>query len=88
MGGIAYDGCLTRGHDKYGPTKVQATQTKVYVQGKAVVVNGDPIIPHPHGGSVIASSKVYINGVMVAKIGDKITCGDTIAQGNSKVDIK
>lgn len=85
MLGIVYDGCRTKGHDKYPPTVVNATQTKVKVQGKGVVCNGDPITPHPHGGQVIASGKIKINGRAVALMNDPISCGDTIAQSNSKV---
>lgn len=85
---IAVHGARTKGHDKYGPTTVIATQSLVYIDGKAVVVEGDPIVPHPHDGNVIASqSRVYINGVRVAMVGDKISCGDEIIDGNSRVNI-
>lgn len=97
MAGLAFDKCLTSGHDTFPPTKVTATQAKVFVQGIPALTTGDPIIPHTntvepydtHGGSVQAlSSKVFINGKKAAQMGDPISCGDTIAQSSSKVFVK
>ena len=76
----------TTGHGPYGPTSIIATQSKVFIEGLAVLVNGDKIIPHPHDGTAIASqSKMFIQGKPVIIIGDQISCGDMVAQGRSKV---
>lgn len=94
MSGIAKNGAKTSGHEQFPPTTVQASSTKVFVEGSTVCLNGDPIVPHTrqvdpydtHGGNVEATtSKVYVEGKPVARIGDPISCGDTIAQGSSKV---
>lgn len=94
MSGIAKDGALTSGHQQFPPTTVTASSTKVFVEGSKVCLNGDPIIPHTrqvepfdtHTGNVQATtSKIFVEGIRVARIGDPISCGDTIAQGSSKV---
>lgn len=84
MPAVTYNGARTTGHGKSPPTTVIATQTKVFVQGQAVVCAGDPIVPHGHPGVTIPTqSKLFIQGRPVILIGDKTTCGDTIAQGSS-----
>ena len=92
MRGAVYDKCMTTGHGTWPPTPVNATQSKVFIQGKPAIVRGDPITPHTnnvpktHGGSVITStSKIFVQGVPLALIGDSISCGDTISQSSSKV---
>ena len=96
MAGLAYNHCITTGHDAYPPTDVNATQSKVFTGGIAVVRDGDPITPHTkttkphdtHGGVVEArTSKVFVNGKKAAQIADPISCGDTIAQSSHKVFI-
>lgn len=94
MAGIAIDVAITTGHETWPPTQVHGTSSTVKVNGKSVILNGDPIVPHTqvvepyqtHGGNVIASSKtVFIEGRAVARIGDPITCGDTIASSSNDV---
>lgn len=92
MPAIAYDQCPTTGHADFPPTKVIASSKTVFINGKSVVLNGDPIIPHTnpkpttHDGTVIAStSKIFIEGKKAGMIGDSISCGDTIAAGSSNV---
>lgn len=97
MAGLVPDKAITTGHEYYPPTKVNATiNPKVYVQGKKVVVDGDPITPHTrireehhtHGGRVISkTNKIYVCGVKAAQIGDPISCGDAIAESSNKVFI-
>ncbi|QBX32833.1 hypothetical protein Asfd1_207 [Aeromonas phage Asfd_1] len=97
MPGLTYDMSWTTGHDTYPPTRIRATQGKVFVDGIRVVVEGDRIIPHTntvephdtHDGYVIPTTgKIFIGGKRAASIGDPISCGDTIAQSSSKVFIK
>lgn len=98
MAGLAHDKSITTGHEYYPPTVVNAeNNSKVYVQSKLVIVEGDSITPHTriieehhtHGGVVISSTnKVYISGKKAAQIGDSITCGDMVAQSSNKVFIK
>lgn len=89
MPALTYNGCRTTGHSIYPPTTVIASQSKVFTQGQAVVIQGDHIIPHPHDGTCIAStSKVFVQGQPAIRIADKLSCDDNIAQGSSKVFIK
>ncbi|CAH6634883.1 Phospholipase [Escherichia phage vB_Eco_TB34] len=46
MAGLSYDKAKTTGHGNYPPTVINATQSKVFVEGIPVLVEGDPITPH------------------------------------------
>lgn len=68
--------------------------TKVFAGGILVVVEGDPVAPHPMGGCspdnstlTTVSSKVRACGKGVGRIGDQYTGGtpNTITQSSSKV---
>lgn len=69
-----------------------ATYTKVFVNDHPVVLEGDPVAPHNKGGCVpdtsvltTYSSKVFVNGKGVARIGDKYTDDNIITSGSSNV---
>jgi len=79
---------VTRKDDIAGGA-ITNTQTKVKVNGKYVIVFGDPVAPH--GGGLHASatmkdksSKFKIGGIGVCRAGDKATCNDP-ANGSSNV---
>lgn len=97
MAGLSFNKALTSGHDSFPPTDVNATQSKVFVQGKAVLVEGDQITPHTrivephdtHSGVIQPrTNKVYVTGKKAGQIGDPTSDGDTIAQSSEKVFIK
>ena len=94
MAGIALDGAKTTGHDQFPPTTCIASSSTVAINGKKVLLHGDPIVPHTrlvkpfdtHGGTCIASTgTVFINGKAVVRMGDGVTCGDTVADSSSNV---
>lgn len=94
MAGLSFNQALTAGHDDFPPTVVNSTQSKVFVGGIPVLVEGDQITPHTrivepydtHTGSVQPrTSKVYVTGKKAAQMADPISCGDTIAQSSPKV---
>lgn len=96
MAGLSFNKCLTAGHSAYPPTEVNATQSKVFTGGIAVLVDGDSITPHTktvdphdtHGGVVQPrTSKVFVTGKNAVQMADPISCGDTVAQSSSKVFI-
>lgn len=97
MPGLSYNKARTTGHGNFPPTDINATQGKVFVEGIAVLVEGDPITPHTrttkpydtHGGTTVASTpKVYVTGKKAIQMADRISCGDTVAMASSKVFIK
>lgn len=87
---------IATGHPCDGTALIQgALQTKVTIGGNPVSVQGDAIAPHtikagdacvPHPAAVInaGSSKVFIGGIPVARIGDSADAG-AIISGSSGV---
>lgn len=97
MAGLSYDKARTTGHEQFPPTVINATQSKVFVEGIPVLVEGDSITPHTrtvkpydtHGGTTIASTpKVFVTGKKAIQMADSISCGDTVAMASPKVFIK
>lgn len=88
MPSVSYDGCLTTGHGQYPPTPINSSQTKFFVNGKALLINSDLADPHGHspvGKCIATSTKLFVGGVNVVMIGDSLTDGDTVAQGSPKL---
>jgi uncharacterized Zn-binding protein involved in type VI secretion len=72
-----------------------SVQSKLLINGIPVVVIGDKVHSHdpyssPHDGTStmnVGSSKVFVDGKAVCRVGDSATCGHTLASGNSKLNI-
>ena len=89
---------LTTGHScsegGYAPPTTPASfSPDVFVDGKAVVRNGDEITPHQcagsnHSGVYMGSHTVFVNNQPVQIVGDPISCGDTVAQGSPDVFVE
>ncbi|AGN30010.1 hypothetical protein VPFG_00002 [Vibrio phage nt-1] len=85
----------TTGHETYPPTEVTGGSSKVFVQGKQAlskdnlvhITHCNTVEPHDcHAGSAATySPKVFIEGSNAIRIGDTLTCGDTVAGGSGKV---
>ncbi len=85
----------TTGHSTYPPTIVTGGSGKVSVQGKPAlsvanlvhVTHCNTVKPYDcHAGSAATySPKVFIEGSNAIRIGDTLTCGDTVAGGAGKV---
>lgn len=97
MAGLTYNNALTSGHSAYPPTKLISTQSKVFVDGIPVVVEGDKIVPHtktvdPHdthdGVIQPRTNKVFVDGKKAGQMADPISCGDTVSQSSNKTFIK
>lgn len=87
MPAVSFNQAMTTGHGKYKPTNINASQTKVFVGGIAVLIAGDLANYHGHNpvGQCIASqSKFFIGGIPVIMIGDSLTDDDHVAQGSPK----
>ncbi len=86
---------ISTGHACSGTAQIQGSlQTKVSINGNPVAIQGDAIAPHtikagrscvPHSSVINAgSSKVFIGGIAVARIGDSADFG-AIISGSSNV---
>ena len=95
MPALARSGDPTTGHGTYPPTFVEGGSPKVSAQGISVLSKATLVhVPHCnmvkpydcHSGSAATySDKVFIEGSPAVRIGDMITCGDTVAGGAGKV---
>lgn len=85
-------GDLTTGHPNgFPPRPSTSASHNVFASGKQVVRANDSYAPHSNGSSshsgtaVAGQSKKFVNGRPVIRVGDPVSCGDTVAQGSSKV---
>ena len=87
-------GDLSAGHPHCYPTRPNTEASpNVFVNNKGAHRLGDAWAVHgacpdhtPHGGAASSGSgSVYVNGKPVCRIGDAISCGDTMAQGSGDV---
>jgi uncharacterized Zn-binding protein involved in type VI secretion len=75
----------------FPPTPAIQCSTKVFATKIGVVRQGDSYKLHCFKGSchvpkvVAASRKVFANGKGIARLGDKLSCGDKAANGVNKV---
>jgi uncharacterized Zn-binding protein involved in type VI secretion len=80
----------TTGHSGFPPTLPIEGVSTVKVDGIPVVVKGNAFKPHRrkkkvHQGRAVGGGVVRVNGKPVQRKGDKLTCGDTSANGSSVV---
>ena len=83
---------ISAGHGCFPPTNMVYTPVqKTFINGLLVGVVGAQYSTHSCGNTVhpqssravsSGSSKTFIEGYAVARIGDPIACGDTCAQGS------
>ena len=82
---------MTAGHlpsrKPHGPFSSVEGSPDVFVNGVAALRKGDVFPPHVSSPAVQAegSSTVFANGRNLARAGDKLNCGDFMAQGSSDV---
>lgn len=82
-------------HSPCGPGQCGVGSSKVMVENKMVYCVGDSTFPHgipvppacvPHVTVLTnGSSKVFVGGKQVGRVGDAHACGATILSGSSKV---
>lgn len=97
MPAVSLEGHSSTGHLCFPPTLTESGfSSKTNVEGKACQLLGLTKYTDHACGSIhkdamrkvsSGSSKVNIEGKAAVRIGDSIACGDTIAQGASKVFI-
>lgn len=85
------DNCT--GHGCWPPRPSTGASPNVRVNGIAAHRQGDawaphtcPTIPETHASVLAAgSATVRVNGKQLARIGDPVACGSTVAQGSANV---
>jgi len=98
MPAASLEGHVSSGHGCFPPTVVQSGfSSKTKIEGKLCQLLGSTkYVDHVCGRTVHSgntrkvssgSGKVTIEGKAAIRIGDSIACGDTVAQGSSKVFI-
>ena len=91
MSAITRIGDLTRGHAGFHPTRLLEGSPTVFANGRAVGTIGKVYAIHRNGKSAhigrlsSGSATVFINGRAVGRVNDKLSCGDTVAQGSPTV---
>ncbi|MCX4027988.1 PAAR domain-containing protein [Endozoicomonas sp. SM1973] len=87
-------GDICTGHGCFPPRPSITGSTNVLINGRPAIKAGDMYMPHgcpncpPHPGSLAAgSSSVMINGSAAGRVGDRISCGGSVAMGSSDVFI-
>lgn len=81
-------GDVCSGHGCFPPRIVTTGSPNFFINGLAAVRQGDIWESHccgptcHEGITEECSTKVFINGLPAARIGDKIDCGSYIAQGS------
>ena len=90
MAGIALQSQLSTGHDCWPPTNsISNFTTRTTINGLAIQLIGTRYNPHScnnttHDNIVVieGSSNTFFEGIAVARIGDALSCGDTIGQSS------
>lgn len=85
------DNCT--GHGCWPPRPSTGASPNVFVNGLKVHRQGDawaahtcPTIPETHASVLAAgSATVFANGKQLARIGDPVACGSSVAQGSANV---
>jgi uncharacterized Zn-binding protein involved in type VI secretion len=93
MPSAARQGDISTGHNCFHPTAcVNATTSKVYINGKLAQKKGSIYLLHRCGKTIhtnrlsnSGSAKVFYEGLNAIRIGDSINCGDSVGQGSNNV---
>jgi len=88
--GVCRLGYDCSGHGCWPPRVNDEASPNVFANGVAVHRQSDHWVNHTcvttHDGVLqTGSSSVFVNGLPVARIGDPIDCGSTVAEGSSTV---
>ena len=92
MPAVAILGSMGSGHGSFPPRPSIQGDSSFMINNKPVMVTGDAFAVHSdghssHGGTVIGASHITVNGKKVAMVGDKISCGSTVATGDNSFQI-
>lgn len=89
---VATKTSMSTGHGDWPPRPTAEWSPDVYAEGLNVHRVGDTWVTHCNtkgqchvGATSGGSHTVYCNGKQVARIGDPVSCGETIATGRATV---
>ena len=91
MPSIAIASQQSTGHDCWPPSPaIGPYSTKTFINGRGIqLLNTTYYTDHSCGDSVHtgrhtveASGKTFVEGIAACRVGDQISCGDTIGQGS------
>lgn len=91
MPAVTLVGDVCTGHDCFPPRPSISGSESVYINGKSVVRLGDTYATHCcrsscHAGVLAsASSRVFIEGAAVGRVGDALSCGSKVREGSGDV---
>lgn len=92
MSAVTRLGDVNTGHDSCPPTPLANASGNVFINGKGCGRLTDSYATHscpahsPHVGDVSSgSSTVFVNGLSIARIGDSVSCGGSVAEGSPNV---
>lgn len=85
---VVRKGDKTRGHYGHGPLTLTICTGDVAGNGKPIGLVDDIATGSNHDGTIIQGSPdVRINGRAVARIGDKVRCGDVFETGSPDIRV-
>ena len=95
MPGVARQSDKSTGHGCFAPTPITTSvASSVFTNGRRTAKVGSKCIPHKcgtttHAGSTRAISQgsgtVRVEGSPIARLGDRIACGDSVGQASGNV---
>lgn len=93
MPAVSRLGDTCTGHGCWPPRPSTGASPNVFINGIAAHRQGDawaahtcPAIPETHASVLAAgSATVRVNGKQLARIGDPVACGSSVAQGSANV---
>lgn len=93
MPAVSRLGDTCTGHGCWPPRPSTGASPNVFINGIAAHRQGDawaahtcPTIPETHASVLAAgSATVRVNGKQLARVGDPVACGSSVAQGSANV---
>lgn len=88
---VAVNGSFCTGHPPYPPRTNMTSSYKFFVQALGVITVGDTWMIHCSGSDchtgtqISGSTKMFVQGRPVARIGDAISCGSKNMTGSPKM---
>ena len=92
MPAVTRQGDSNTGHGAHPPVALVSGSPNVFVNSIPCGRNSDPYPPHTdgidtHAGNISGgSSTVFVNSKPIARVGDSVSCGGSVAAGSPNVN--